>query len=213
WLFKQSIDKKMTLDLQQRLDVHKAELEKIRDNFLYQIHKDKITAEIKIQKAHEVYPEFYEKLLNSIGMINSFVGLSSELSFEEFSIADLEKYMVNKNIVAGQIEKLIEKIKEDRRSGISEMRKYITMLRFQETERTYFSMRNFLNQKSLYMSDEAFQECIKICDLLSEVMVHSNPQYREKDDALKAYRLGKQIIDEELPKLKKLFAQELSPKF
>lgn len=188
FLFKESISAKLKLEVDQRLNVQKAEIDKVRDSFQLQIQQAMLAFQLKTTKVHEVYPELYEKLVIAQGRASRLLGIKMTYTWEEFSLNDLRTMMASRKIVSGKIEQIITEISVNRASGLKEMNDYLHMIEIQQAEQELLSARNFVALKSLYMTDEITKDSFDVCDNIWSAIVDADPQHLD-------YKLYKATID------------------
>ena len=153
WLFKESIKASIKLDLETRLNVQKADLDRVRDNFQFQIQQAMLSIQKQTEKTHEIYPELYEKLRIAEGAAGSLLGLKQVNTWVEYSIQDLQDLMERRKVVSGQIEKLVKAIEVNRPDGLKQMNEYFTMIEHQQAEFRHHEAKNH------YRVNEMQQSC------------------------------------------------------
>lgn len=208
WLFKESLKSKLTLEVEQRLNQQKADLEKIRDSFQFQIQQAMLTFQLQTTKAHEFYPELYEKLKIAEGHAGRPLGIKMAYTWEEYSLDDLKTMMINRKVVSGKIDELLTLIKSDRPDGIKKMDKYLNMVEHQQSERLLVEARNFLTLKSLYMTDEITNDCYTVCDEIWSAIVDAHPDHRD----YKTYKASLDKVDKQMISVKEKMRKALTHK-
>lgn len=206
FLFKESITAKLKLDIEQRLNIQKAEIDKVRDAFQFQIQQAMLSFQLKTTKTHEIYPELYEKLRIAQGAASSLLGLSIKPTWEEYSEKDLEEMLQRRNIVSGQITVLLSAIQTNRQSGIKEMDKYLRMVQYNEASAYHAEAKNFITLKNLYLSDEVSELCYETCKNIWSAIVDANPEHVQ----YKQFKEAMAKTDELLTNIKNKMKAELS---
>lgn len=181
WLFKESLKTSLKLDMEARLNTQRADLERVRDAFQFQVQQAMLSIQIQTEKTHEIYPELYEKLRVAEGAIGSLLGLRESPTWEEYSVDDLKSLMERRGVVSGQIERIAQAINQNRRDGLKEMNEYLRMIELNEAKGKHHEAKNYVVLKNLYMTDEIAEECFTICKHLWAAIVDANPEYVQYD--------------------------------
>lgn len=166
WLFKESIQTSLKLDLETRLNTQKADLDRVRDNFQFQIQQAMLSIQKTTEKTHEVYPELYEKLHIAQSAVGRLLGLRESPTWEEYSLTDLESMMARRGVVSGQIQRLSDQIAANRPSGIIEMDKYLRIIEFEEVKGKFRDLKNYVVLKDLYITQEISEESFNVTKFL-----------------------------------------------
>lgn len=195
WLFKESIKTSLKLDMEERLNVQRADLDRVRDNLQFQFQQAILSIQLKTQKTHEIYPELFGKVKIAEGAIGRLLGGRESPTWQEHSIEDLRIVMARKNVVSGQVEKLARAIEEDREEGLKEMNKYLRMLEYNESKSILQEAKNYLILNSLYMTDEIADDCHEVCKQLWHAIVDANPEYVQWDSYQKKLEKCEELID------------------
>ncbi|MFM6928983.1 MAG: hypothetical protein ACKOX6_11000 [Bdellovibrio sp.] len=206
WLFKESIKASIKLDLETRLNTQKADLDRVRDSFQFQIQQAMLSIQKQTEKSHEIYPELYEKLRIAEGAAGSLLGLKQVNTWVEYSTQDLEELMERRKVVAGQIEKLVKAIEADRPKGLKQMDAYFSMMEHQQAEFRHHEAKNYITLKSLYMTDEIANDCYQICTNIWSAIVDADIEYRQ----MASYQKTLKTIEDQMTAVKSKMRLELN---
>jgi hypothetical protein len=165
------------------------------------------------QKKHEVYSELYRLLLIADGSLESLFGLMHVPSFDEYSREDMEKYLLNYQVVEGYVPQLVEGWDTSRDTCVHKIRDYLTIIDFQKADKARNEAKNYFLINSLYFSEKAEALVSELLSLLVNqyVIDYQNRVEHIRDEVGLAERKTiRQKKPEVLGKLKAAMSGEIS---
>lgn len=208
WLGKIIIEKKVDSKFTESIEKHRHDLQMVADeaNFEYQkrIHSFTLYA----SERHTVYPALYKQILFSHSKVLSLRGHRTLLTFEEFNKADIENYMVQRELPNGVREGILEHWETEQQFlSVRKLRSYLSMLEKQEVEYELAKCRGKYYEDELFLSGEV---SIKINEFLSKLLdLNLRYQYPEDNEHVE----NREIIRElgvMLEEIKTKMQEELS---
>ncbi|ARU61867.1 hypothetical protein CBW65_13125 [Tumebacillus avium] len=208
FLFQTFIRNKIKNLFDKNLESHRHTLMLITEETKFDFQRRIQDFSLFTSKKHEAYQELYKLILIANGKVLSFSGgFKSELSFEEFSKEDLEKYMTDKKVVSGKMKYLLEMLESNRRKAIKEMKEYILMIDFQKAWHSINEARNLLLINELYLSDEVSKSSKDVLNIIDQLLYYY--ESRDKEDVKNIQILELQRPGQ-LDRLKTLMREELA---
>ena len=153
------IQSRISHKYQKAIETYKHELNAINEQQKFNYHRWMTDFGLFTQKKHETYAELYKLILIADGSLEQLSGLRSVPSFDEYSRADMEKYLRNQHIVEGFIPELIDRWETSRDECIRKIREYLTLIDFQKADKARNDTSNYYLINSVYLS-EAVEEIV-----------------------------------------------------
>lgn len=198
---------------QKAIEAYKHELNTINEQQKFNYQRWITDFSLFTQKKHEAYAELYKLILIADGSLESLFGLQQVPSFEEYTRADIEKYLINQHIVEGFIPQLLNGWETSREDCIRKIHEYQTMIDFQKADRARNDASNYYLVNSVYFSAAIEEIVSKLLELLGHQYVIDH-QSRVEHYSDEAGREERKAIKEKKPcliaKLKTTIRSEMS---
>ena len=207
------IQSRISHKYQKAIETYKHELNAINEQQKFNYQRWMTDFGLFTQKKHDAYAELYKLILIADGSLEQLSGFQSVPSFDEYTRADMEKYLRGQHIVEGYIIQLMEEWETSRDECIRKIRKYQTMIDFQKADRARNDAINYYLINSVYLSDAVEESITELLKLIGHQHV-IDEQIRVEHYSDESVRNERKKIKEKKPalirQLKAMMRKEIS---
>jgi hypothetical protein len=173
WFLKRYIEHlvagRVNTEFAKQLENHKHQLALAADAARFDYQRRLSEFNLYAARKHQIAAEVYEKFRIAHGRIRGLTGLSTQLTFEEYNVADITEYMSGRGVPKGKQDEVVALWSVDRSHAIGILRPYLRMLTIQEAERSFAEAKNCAYSNELYVSDTVIA---KMNDLIGQLSEH-----------------------------------------
>lgn len=198
---------------QTRLEEHKHRLEVLTEGVRFDLERKMADFSHFIKERHEKYAKLHELIHVANGLLRTLWGFKRELTFEEFSVADMRKHLQGRGIVEGKIDDILKDWETNRPSAVKNAREYLLMIEHQRADTARNEAKNYLLLNAIYVSNhlegkvQEFLSKMVELQVLYDMWTEHGPSLR--DEYQKSKSIEKEI-DVLLQEIKDLMRMELS---
>jgi hypothetical protein len=184
---------------QKAIEAYKHELNTISEQQKFNYRRWITDFGLFTQKKHEAYAQLYRLILIADGSLERLYGFQELPSFEEYTRADMEKYLINQHIVEGFIPQLLDDWETSRDKCIRKIHDYQTVIGFQKADKARTDASNYYLLNSVYFSELIEEIVSELLTLLAhQYVIHRQSRIEHYSD--KAGRLDRKAIKEKNPR-------------
>ncbi|MFC1866529.1 hypothetical protein ACFL0H_00085 [Thermodesulfobacteriota bacterium] len=160
------IQSRISHKYQKAIETYKHELNAINEQQKFNYQRWMTDFGLFTQKKHEAYAELYKLILIADGSLERLSGFQSVPSFNEYTSADMEKYLRDQHIVEGFIPQLMDGWETSRDECIRKISEYQTMIDFQKADKARNDASNYYLINSVYLSEAVEEIVTEILNLI-----------------------------------------------
>ncbi|MFD2328976.1 hypothetical protein ACFSR7_06910 [Cohnella sp. GCM10020058] len=155
------------------LEQYRQQLTQLTESLKFDLQRKIQDFNLYTIKRHETIPELFKLLLLAESNIRGLFGGRRSLTFEEFNKSDIEEYLLNRKVVRGMVEKILDLWETDKEASIDQMNSYLRVIEFSEARVSFNEAKNYFVLSELYLTDEVARLVDEFIKTLGELLVYS----------------------------------------
>ena len=207
------IQSRISHKYQKAIEAYKHELNAINEQQKFNYQRWMTDFGLFTQKKHEAYAELYRLILIADGSLELLSGFRSVPSFNEYTRADMEKYLRGQHIVEGFVPQLMDGWETSRDECIRKIREYQTMIDFQKADKARNDASNYYLINSVYLSEtveEIVTEILKLIGHQHVIDEHSRVEHYSDESGRKERKEIREKKPALIRQLKAMMRKEIS---
>lgn len=210
FVFREWLKGSIKHSIEKDLNIQKAQLDRTRDRLQHDLEKEILRSRLAEEKHHSVYPEVYRLLKIAAGGVGESYSLQYSRSWDGYSLADFEMYLIERKVPKGEIEELKKAISSDTGKGILKLNDCLWKMDFSEAYKKTVDAKNFVLLQALYLAPEIYEQSLEICRRLQIAWTFARRGNANFDKGHDEYERASGLLDELREKMRTFLVSDHS---